>query len=307
MPILGTVASGYFEPPAATGLFATGGDTNTNTIDYVTISTLGNAVDFASLSVQRGAMGGCASSTRGVFGAGVNDGGISNVIDYLTISAGGTATDFGDVTAARYLPSGLSNSTRGVFGGGWIGSNLNVVDYITIATTGNATSFGSLSSARFYDAACASPTRGIFAGGNGPSGGATFVNNIDYITIATTGNGTSFGTLGTNRENLAGASNSVRGIFSGGNNPSPTDVIEYLTIATTGNGTSFGNLPGGKPGVASVSSSTRVLIAGTNNPAFNRKLIQYVEIATTGNSVDFGELTINRTRATPCSNSHGGL
>ena len=41
------------------------GSNNTNTIDYVTIATTGNATDFGDLTVTRYYTGGCSSSTRG--------------------------------------------------------------------------------------------------------------------------------------------------------------------------------------------------------------------------------------------------
>jgi hypothetical protein len=47
-----------------------------------------------------------------------------------------------------------------------------------------------------------SPTRGLFGGGyNG-----AYLNVIDYVTIATTGNATDFGDLTVARRNLAGCS-----------------------------------------------------------------------------------------------------
>ena len=52
----------------------------------------------------------------------------------------------------------------------------------------------------------AAPT-GLFAGGSG------FLNVIDYITIATTGNATDFGDLTVGRYDLAGCASSNRGVF----------------------------------------------------------------------------------------------
>ena len=44
------------------------GGSATNTIEYVTIATLGNAIDFGDLTVARRAMpGGAASPTRAMF------------------------------------------------------------------------------------------------------------------------------------------------------------------------------------------------------------------------------------------------
>jgi hypothetical protein len=99
----------------ARGVFGGGGD---NVIEYVTISSTGNALDFGDLTVARNEIGACASSTRGLFGSGY-DGSRSNVIDYITISSTGNALDFGDLTAGRSSASSLSNSTRGIWAGGF--------------------------------------------------------------------------------------------------------------------------------------------------------------------------------------------
>ena len=54
-----------------------------------------------------------------------------------------------------------------------------------------------------------SPPRALFAGGEGPS----YVSQIDYITIATTGNAADFGDLTAARRRAASASSgTVRGL-----------------------------------------------------------------------------------------------
>lgn len=119
-----------------------------NTLDYISIGSLGNATDFGDLTVARQSLAACSSSTRGVFGGGGTPTRF-NTIDYITIATTGNATDFGDLTAARVYLAACSSSTRGVFGGGYVAPSIqNVIDYITIATTGNATDFGDLTVAR---------------------------------------------------------------------------------------------------------------------------------------------------------------
>jgi hypothetical protein len=45
----------------------------TNVIDFITISTLGNAIDFGDLTASKSiGIAACSSSTRGVFGGGYN-------------------------------------------------------------------------------------------------------------------------------------------------------------------------------------------------------------------------------------------
>ena len=83
-------------------------------MDYITLSTDGNAQDFGNLSQTRG-MNVCASSLiRGLCmggGAPAN----SNVIDYITFSTTGNATDFGDLTQARQdISGGISDAHGGL-------------------------------------------------------------------------------------------------------------------------------------------------------------------------------------------------
>jgi hypothetical protein len=166
-----------------------------NTIEYVTIASIGNAQDFGDLSTVRTTPAPAASSTRGLFGGGVDT---TNVIDFITISSTGDATDFGDLSVARKGAAGCSNSTRALFGGGETPSNSNIIDFVTIATLGNAADFGDLTAARNTTEATSSPTRGIFAGdGN--------TDTLDKVEILTTGNAVDFGNLGRGASRTYGA------------------------------------------------------------------------------------------------------
>ena len=284
------------------GLFAGGYAPGTsNVIDYVTISTTGNATDFGDLNAATGDLAACSSLSRALFAGGNL---YTNVIDYVTIATTGNATDFGDLTVARRGLAGCSNSTRGLFGGGFNGSLQNVIDYVTIATTGNATDFGDLSVTREGTASFASTTRGIWAGGETP----TVSNVIDYVTIATTGNATDFGDLTVARRSTTGASNSTTGLIIGGadGGGTPYNTVDYITIATTGNATDFGDLTTATRGMASCSNSTRVLAAGGNTGSYTNT-IEYFTIASPGNATDFGDLTVARGFFAGCSDSHGGI
>ena len=236
------------------GLFAgggVGGAGQSNKIEYITISSLGNYTDFGDLSAARTAPGGLSNGTneRGVFAGGDESGGRSNVIDYVTISNTGNATDFGNLSAAvRFLTgAGTSNNTdeRGIIAGGKNASNawVNVIDYITINSTGNATDFGNLSAAAAYVAANSNGTNdravlgGLYTG--------SFTNIIEYITISTTGNVTDFGNLTLARSGPFGSSNgpSERAIFGGGYaTTAPNNTIDYITINSTGDAADFGDL-----------------------------------------------------------------
>jgi len=291
-----------------------GGNTNpgqSDVIDYITISTLGNAIDFGNLLAGNRVQGGCASRTRGI-SAGGYTGSIVDVIQYITIASTGDALDFGDLTLARYNVAGLSNQTRGIFAAGEGSPNawINIVDYITIAQTGNAVDFGDIQNMNGQlgqNNGVSSPTRGI-AGGGYISPGA-YVNTIEYVTIMTTGNFADFGDLTTARGRTGGICNATRGIFTGGFTPVGTNTIDYITIATLGNATDFGDQLYLAASLSCCSSPTRGTAAGGYNPASPTIIntIGYVEIATTGNLTDFGDLSVTRGQARGISNGHGGL
>ena len=127
------------------------GPSQVNEINYITIGTLGNSVDFGDLSAAKYYLQGVSSSTRGVVAGGYQESPgftSTNVIEFITIASTGDATDFGDlITAARQTgSSGGSNKIRGVFvGGGVHPSYNNTIEFVTIATTGNASDFGDIS------------------------------------------------------------------------------------------------------------------------------------------------------------------
>ena len=281
------------------GLFG-GGNTpgTTNTIDFVTIATIGNAQDFGDLTSARQASG-LGSATRGVFGGTGHPNG--NIMDYVTFATTSNAVDFGDLQSSLNGKASAANSTRGIFSGGGTPTPSNEIDFITIAALGNATDFGNLTVARRNHAGVASPTRAVFAGGDA----APTTDTIDYITIATIGNATDFGNLSAARETAGGASSSTRGVFMGGYTSGDVDVIEYITIATTGNATDFGNLSAARRNGCGVSNNIRGLYAGVY-PAVNT--IEFVTIASTGDATDFGDLLTGRLIGTNgASDSHGGL
>ena len=78
------------------GVFG-GGGSPSNVIDYITIATPGNAIDFGDLTLDRYYPAACSDGVKGVFGGAIS----SNVMDYITIATPSNATDFGDLTVAR--------------------------------------------------------------------------------------------------------------------------------------------------------------------------------------------------------------
>ena len=179
-----------------------------NTLDYITMASGGDAVDFGDQTTGRRMQASVNSSTRGVWAGGYSPFDGTNLIDYVTISSTGNALDFGDQTRANREGAGVCNSTRGVFMGGGTSGNRNIIDFITIATTGNATDFGDLLVERVSHGCASSPLRGLTGGGLAPGN----TNSIEYITIATTGNSLNFGDLTAAGHNVGGTSNGHGGL-----------------------------------------------------------------------------------------------
>jgi hypothetical protein len=198
--------SGFSNYTNDRGCFAGGrysGHSYTNIIDYVTISTTGNATDFGDLLNTPAYNGSTSNSTsdRGIT-AGGQTSAATNIIHYVTISSTGNATDFGDLVADNKGQACTSNalSDRGVWMGGDNASGINnSMEYVTISTTGNATDFGNLLGNKGYSGGSSNG-----AGDRGLSAGGVSSNVIEYITISTTGNATDFGDLLSARSDLGG-------------------------------------------------------------------------------------------------------
>ena len=292
-------------PVLPRGLFAGGvppSGPDLNTINYITISTTGNAIYFGDLTARCNSQASCSFGTWGVFAGGIINSSISSGMQYVNIESTGNSFNFGNLTNSVYALAGLANSTRGVFAGGAGGTVTNVIQYIT-QFGGNAIDFGDLSQGVVGLAACASPTTGLFAGGENQGGSRT--SSIQQITINSTGNSTNFGNLTASRTDFAGCSSSTRGIFAGGFGY--ISQIQFVTIASGGDATNFGNLLTGNQNLAACSSQTRGVFGGGNEVGTRTNTIQYVTIASTGNAIDFGDLVSPRQSTASCSNAHGGL
>ena len=90
-----------------------------------------------------------------------------------------------------------------------------------------------------YKACASNGTRGLMVGNASTGAGS---NAIEFVTIASTGNGQDFGDLTVSRQAQGGTSNVIRGVFAGGSNPARQNVIDFVTIASTGDASDFGDL-----------------------------------------------------------------
>ena len=285
-----------------------------NTIEYVTIATLGDAIDFGDLTNQRATYGSCASTTRGLFSGGKqtpsgNPQVENNTIDYVTIATQGNGTDFGDIVGddknhSIYGDHGcVGSQTRGLFAGG--NGRRNTISYVTITSTGNTQDFGDLVTAIEEPFGLSNPTRGIF-GGDSP----TALNLMEYVTIASTGNAKDFGDSTITRNTASGCSNGVRGFVAGAfNSPVYSNNIDFITVATTGNAQDWGDLTT-KRMTDTASNKTRAVVKGAVYPhsayGDNPQLDVY-SLTTQGNATDFGDSSAAAGFSGGLSNAHGGL
>jgi len=277
-------------------------------IEYINISSQGNAINFGNLTAARRYTTSCASSTRGI----IHGGASQTSIDYITIASEGNGISFGTANN-RAGSASASSSTRGLFAGGYQPANpTNVIEYVQISTLGNPIDFGDLLTARYYLSGLSSPTRAVFLGGFTPTPASTVLSIIDFVTISSIGNAVRFGDLTSTSTQGGAVSSSTRGVYSGGLAsfaPVYINNIDYITIASAGNATDFGDLANSHS-QRNNGASTQirgVFGGGYIAPGVNINILEYITIATTGNAQDFGDLSQPRRALTGLSDSHGGL
>ena len=183
---------------------------HTNTIEFVTIASTGDALDFGDGLTNAFKPTGAQSQTRGLFMGGYTPTEI-NTIQFITMSTLGNSSDFGDLTSTRRAAAGGGNSVRAICAGGErYPSSLAVqtIDFVTIATLGNSIEFGDSVTGIGRGGSVNSPTRMVYNTGNynsSPSG-------LEYIQIMTTGDSNTFGDLANGRWGPAGTSNGHGGL-----------------------------------------------------------------------------------------------
>jgi len=311
----GVFFAGANPSPSAVDLFS---------MEYITIASLGNTIDFGVLENNPRDPASFSSHVRG-FAAGGDpppNGTVTDKIEYFTIASEGNAIDFGNLTDDRRSCCGNSSSTRGIVAGGYddqSSANTNVIDYVEMSTVGNALDFGDLTRAERANSGGCDGVRALYAGGWGTPSTGTIDKDINMLTISSKGDAVKFGELTRKKSTHAGGSNSVRCIWAGGYMVFDTSLkeIDYVTIASEGNATNFGELNTRRMSVTdgSAVNSTRFVLgggsdfypAGNNNGALNS--MEFITIASTGGGQDFGDLTSGATitNRRACSDSHGGL
>ena len=231
------------------GLFMGGSSPNTNylnVIEYINIASSGNGINFGDLTQRVSYTASCSSSTRGC-----NMGGYvgtphpaahhTNTISYVEIMTLGDALDFGDLQVKTYSPAGGSNGTRGMYAAGYTQSS--VINSFNIASAGtNASNFGDLIERRYGPSGSSNRTRMIVAGGQND---AVATKSIEFITMASEGNGIDFGNMSVGKVRGCSVADQTRCVFATGDEhpgPAATNIIEFILIASGGSTEDFGDM-----------------------------------------------------------------
>ena len=256
--VRGIFAGGY-------GVQTPGGSTGRlDDIDYITLASEGNGIDFGNLTQARNGFGAVSSSTRGIFGGGATNyltpGSTqsTNAMEYVEISTTGNAVDFGDLFKERICSGGLvNNATRGIFGASddyhtpaWQGTCLGQLDSINMASKGNSVDFGNDAVSRIIGGGCSNEVRGCWGGGyispliSSGTARTEAGRGMTYVSISSFGNAVEFGTLTSgSRTYIGGASTKTRGIWTGGSQyPVHCKTIDYIQFASLGDTIDFGEL-----------------------------------------------------------------
>ena len=218
-------------------------------IDFVTISSTGNATDFGNLTINRQPPCSFSNATRGCCAGGyaiaplISPNQNVTTIDFVTIAVEGNAIDFGDMTVAYRSRYSCQSPTRGFMAGGYssVGNETNVIDFVITATTGNAQDFGDIGTklASYAQNGYGNATRGVFPLCDSNDSGSYVCDTLDFITMSTLGNTTEYGDLTTSRAIACSFSNPTRGILVAGGSPA-SDDIDYNNIASGGTSVDFG-------------------------------------------------------------------
>ena len=232
-------------------------------------------------------------NTGGALGVYMGGSGTTDRIDEVQISSTGNAVDFGNITTSRNSngDGGQASRTRGFFASGQ-SPIAGRIEFITFASRGDATVFGTMASSITNGESSASDsTRGLMFGGYAAP---TTLNVIQYITMASSGNGVDFGDLVENGSSSAFASPTRAVAVSG----SSTNTMSFVTISTLGNSTNFGDSTFAGTHRAWGSNAIRgVAFGGELQPSGAKtNIIEFATIATLGNAQDFGD-TIQSTVA----------
>ena len=260
-----------------------------------------------------------AGSGRGVIF--VNNQPSTKTLNKIEIATTGNAVDFGDSMVSKNFSSYFASSTRGIFAGGQPSVSpyyISDIEYVIVSSSGGGNDFGDLSKGsggnliadRGAAAGSNDSTRGLIAGGRTPGDGGGR-KDIDFVTMATTGNSSDFGELVLGRSEFQGGmGNGTRAIFAGGyySSQDPAtfySIIDTVNVQSGGSATKFGELTTLRARLTNTSNNTRGLTMGgrPDSPSNPTNIIEFITMSTEGNAQDFGDLTNSVMSHAACSSS----
>ena len=276
----------------------TPGASESNTVEFVDMTSTGNTADFGDLSQARKKGAGGGGFTR-ILCLGGQTPSVTNTIDFVNPVATGNFSDFGDlVNAGATTNISHCNNVKTISADG--SDDADGIVITQMASQGNSSTFQNRTSINnSWACGTGDNTRFLMAGGYPAT------NQIDAMQIATEGSQIDFGNLTSSRWGIGAVSNTTRSVFMGGNvSPGTTNVIDFVTTQSAGNATDFGDLTTSVyQDSAGASNSKTGIIFGYQNNTINS-----INIATTGNATDFGDtLTSTFYQIIGADNGGGGL
>ena len=231
-----TLGGGYGGSAMSNGIRGlTGGGwvgSNNNNVEYVTLASGGNGIDFGADTDQGWGPMGASTSTRGI-SAGGGYPSASTTIKSFFFSSTGVREDFGN------LPSGIdhrgmgdkgpNSPTRGLFCGGY---SVTRMESKELHSDGDTVLFGDLTNGTRGCCSASDQTRGIIFGG---WDGASYIKKVDYVTMASFGNAVEFGDMDLSGYGSSGG-NMTRALYI------RNREIQYVEIQSQGNAVDFGDM-----------------------------------------------------------------
>ena len=204
------------------------------------------------------------------------------------------------VVDISYSPAGGGagiGGSRGIVGGHWESTDQDDIDYFDINSPATSSAFGSLNTPRGTLGSLSNGTRACFIGGTTSNygGSAGALTNIEYVTTATTGNGTSLGNLTSTRMYITQSclSDGTLGYVPGGGGASLSSDIDVFTVMTGGTCTSYGSLASARSGLTGISNTVRGIIVGgyLGGGSTYTNVIEYFAFGSTGTTTSFGTMS----------------
>jgi len=290
--------------------------TNSNHIQYKTMTTDGNMADFGDLTkAVHNFKGSGSNGTRVLRGGGDANTEANNAdqvtVDYFTAASTIDASDAGDLETGgnRGGPNGASNGTLCMFMGGETypgeGSpnySRDLIEYQNIGTTGGSSGGGNLTAASYSHESSNGDTKSLIlnisTNANGQDDSA-----IDEHNFSTSANATDYGSLVKRKGVGYGTGimcSTTRVVFGGGLDDSwaKHNEVHYVPVASSSDSTDAMDLVRSASQLCGTSDGTRGEIYGGNSEDggagsanFNRNTIQKFTLASlSGTASDIGDL-----------------